>query len=102
MTDVYKIGITVALTNLIGSELTQIAKAFGVADKSAAGFGLALGAAGVAMAGLTALIGAGIQEARKFQVELAKFKMFGMDDATNRNAQSFAENMRVIGTSATE
>ena len=32
MTDAYKIGITVALTNLIGSELTRIAREFGIAE----------------------------------------------------------------------
>ena len=40
MKDAYKIGITVALTNLIGSELTRIAREFGIADKSAAGFAI--------------------------------------------------------------
>ena len=88
MTDAYKIGITVALTNLIGSELTQIAKQFGVAEKSAAGFGVALGVAGVAMAALTAALVAGVNEARKFQVETAKFALFGMGDKVNRDAQA--------------
>lgn len=102
MTDAYKIGITVALTNLIGTELTQIAKQFGVAEKSAAGFGIALGVTAVAIAGVTAALVAGVNEARKFQVEVAKFSLMGMSDATNRSAQAFAENMNVIGTSATE
>jgi hypothetical protein len=102
MSDAYKIGITVALTNLIGSELTRISKEFGLAGNSASGFGIAMGAAGLAMAGLTAAMVAGINEARKFQIEVAKFSMFGMGDATNAQAQKFAENMRVVGTSATE
>jgi hypothetical protein len=102
MTDAYKIGVSVVLTNLIGTELTRIAKEFEVADKSAAGFSVALGAVAVAVAGVTAAMVAGINEARKFQVEVAKFALFGMSDKTNRDAQSFAENMKVIGTSATE
>jgi len=78
------------------------AQEFGVADKSAVGFSVALGVAAVAVAGLTAAMVAGIDEARKFQVEVAKFTLMGMSDATNREAQSFAESMKVIGTSATE
>jgi hypothetical protein len=102
MTDVYKIGITVALTNLIGSELTRIAKEFGVADTSAKGFGLALGGVAIAMAGVTAAMVAGINEARKFQVEVAKFQMFGLGDKLNNDAVKFAENMKAVGTSSTE
>jgi hypothetical protein len=102
MTDVYKIGITVALTNLIGSELTRIAKEFGVADSSAKGFGLALGGVAVVMAGVTAAMAAGINEARKFQVEVAKFSLYGMGDKINRDAREFAENIRIAGVSATE
>jgi hypothetical protein len=102
MSDAYKIGITVALTNLIGSELTSIAKQFGVAGKAASDFTIGLGLIGGAMVIVTAALTAGINEARKFQIEVAKFSMFGMGDATNAQAQKFAENMKVVGTSATE
>jgi hypothetical protein len=102
MSDAYKIGISVALTNLIGSELTSIAKQFGVAGKAASDFSIGLGLIGGAMVIVTAALTAGINEARKFQIEVAKFSLFGMGDATNAQAQKFAENMKVVGTSATE
>ena len=102
MTDAYKIGVTVALNNLIGTELSRIAGQFGVADKAASGFAMRLGLVAVAAAGMAAALVSGINEARRFQVEVAKFQLFGMGDATNASAQRFAENMKVVGTSATE
>ena len=102
MTDAYKIGITVALTNLVGSELTSMAKQFGIAGKAASDFSIGLGLIGGIMIGVTAAFAAGVNEPRKFQIEVAKFKLFGMGDATNAQAQKFAENMKVVGTSATE
>jgi hypothetical protein len=102
MTDAYKIGVTVALNNLIGAELSKIAGQFGAADKAASGFAMKLGVVAVAAAAMGAALVAGINEARKFQVELAKFQLFGMSGSQNAEAQRFAENMKVIGTSATE
>jgi hypothetical protein len=101
MTDAYKIGITVALTNLVGAELTQIAKQFGVAEKSAAGFGIALGVTAVAIAGVTAALVAGVKEASKFETELAKFRMYGLGDKLNEDAKNFAMNMKVAGINFT-
>lgn len=102
MSDAYKIGVTVALTNVVSAELIKITEQFLGADKASAAFAMRLGVVAGAIAIVGAGLAAGVNEARKFQVEMAKFTLFGLSDKANRDAQSFAENMKVIGTSATE
>jgi hypothetical protein len=102
MTDAYKIGITVALSTLVSAELLKIITHFGSAEKASLGFagklGIVAGAATIVVAALTA----GVEEARKFQIEATKFASLGFGDAINTQAQAFAKGMDTLGTSATE
>jgi uncharacterized protein YaiE (UPF0345 family) len=107
MTDVYKIGITVALTNLVSAELGNIITRFAGANKAADGFKMSLmGLAGVgvmgALIGVGIVLKAGFEEARRFQNEAVKFSALGFGDAVDQQAQVFARGMKTIGTSASE
>jgi hypothetical protein len=102
MSDVYKIGISVVLGNLVSAELLKIVGQFGSADKAALGFagklGLVAGAATILVAGLSA----GVREASKFETELAKFRMYGLGDKINEDAKNFAMNMKIAGLNFTD
>src|SRR3569623_180910 len=102
MTDAYKIGITVALSNLVSAELLKIITHFGLAEKASLGFAGKLALVGTAVAGVSAVIAASVDEARKFQIEATKFASLGFGDAINQQAQTFANGMNTLGTSATE
>jgi hypothetical protein len=102
VTDAYKIGITVAVTNLVSAELLKIIGHFGGAEKAASGFAGKLALIGGAMAGVAAVMGAGVEEARKFQLEATRFASLGFGDAINSQAQAFAIGMNTLGTSATQ
>lgn len=107
MTEAYKIGITVAMTNLVSAELGRIGQSLMGVHNQAKGLELTLGTIariGVA-AGFVATIAAiaeGVDEARKFQIEATKFASLGFGDAVNTQARRFAEGMDTLGTSATQ
>lgn len=102
MSDAYKIGITVALSNLVSAELLKIIGHFGSADKAALGFAGKLGLVAGAVTVVVAALGAGVEEAKKFQIEATKFASLGFGDAVNTQAQVFAKGMDTLGTSATQ
>lgn len=107
MTEAYKVGVTVAMNNMLMPELKKIGMAFMSLDKQAAGLGVTLGtlgrvAGGAAVVGAIALLAAGVNEARKFQLEATKFAALGFGDAVNFQAQKFASGLQTMGTSATE
>ena len=107
MTDAYKIGISVALTNLVSAELLKIFGDLGRVHKASEGARMSLlGLGGVAVLGSLTVVGlalkVGVEEARKFQIEATKFAALGFGDAVNNQAQNFARGMKTMGTSATE
>jgi hypothetical protein len=101
--EAYKIGVTIALTNLVGTELTNLIGQFGRADKAALGLAGSMKLlGGIVAVGIVSAFAAGVEEAKKFQTEVAKFQTLGFGDKVNGDAQSFAEHMRTAGTSARE
>lgn len=56
---------------------------------------------GAGVAGL-AMFKAPLEEAAKFDQQVAKFKLFGLGDAVNSEATKFAKGMNIIGTSYTD
>ena len=109
MTNVYRIGVSLAMVNGVSPVLGVIARDLlglhGGIGKLEKGFGrikLAVGGVAAAMAGL-ALAGAfkaPLEEAVKYQTVLAQFKGFGMSDAINTAADKYARSARVMGSSA--
>lgn len=111
MTDVYKIGVSLAMTSNGAQVLGALSKhLLGIhtqTNQLTGGFNrlkLAIGGA-LAIAGGVALIGAfkkPLEEAAKYQTQLARFKQFGMADGINAAADKYARATRVMGSSATD
>ena len=112
MTEAYKVGITIALTNQISRGLFAIkgdlAKTDAQAKKLHATLkeikllgigGAILGGAGYA--GLHAL-GKTLEAAKEYQQAFAQFKSLNLGDAINSQADKFARGASVIGASATD
>jgi hypothetical protein len=107
MTEAYKIGITVAMTNLVSAELNKIGSLLFSTELKAKGLQstlLTLGKIGVGagIVAVGAVLAAGVEEARKFQLEAAKFDQLGFGEGINHQAAEFAAGMKTMGTSATE
>lgn len=66
--------------------------------KMAAAGGILAGVGGV---GLRALAGP-LDEAKRYETELAKFRALGLGDAATQQADKFAKGMNIIGQSATQ
>lgn len=112
MTDAYKVGITIALTNQISRGLLLIQGDLAKTDAKAKQLhatlkeikllgvtGAILGGAGVA--GLHAL-GKTLEAAKEYQQAFAQFKSLNLGDAMNAQADRFARGSSVIGASATD
>lgn len=112
MTEAYKVGITLALTNLVSQGLFAIrgdlVKTDAQAKKLQATLreikllgvgGAILGGAGYA--GLHAL-GKTVEAAKEYQQAFAQFKSLNLGDAINSQADRFARGASVIGASATD
>jgi hypothetical protein len=102
MTEAYKIGITVALTNVISAELLKIIAQFGAADKASIGFASKLGLVASAATVVGVALAASVKEASKFETELAKFRMYGLGDKLNEDGKNFAMNMKIAGVNFTD
>ena len=112
MTEVYKVGITIALTNKVSSALSLIRGDLAKTDAAALRLkstlkeikllgvgGAILGGAG--FMGLKALE-KGYDAAKKYEQALNQFKSLSLGDAVNRDADKFARGSQVIGASATD
>lgn len=117
MFDAYKVAVKLTLVNGVSAGLVGMAAQFQALNKHVNGtqhslLGLEkklldikrLGMVGGGMAaaggfGLM-LFKAPLEEAKKFQIEAAKFSSLGFGDATNNQAIQFAKGMNTIGTSA--
>ncbi|QEH36500.1 hypothetical protein OJF2_50840 [Aquisphaera giovannonii] len=112
MSDAYKVGITIALTNQVSRGLMLIqgdlAKTNAQAIRLKATLKeiklLGIGGAilgGVGYAGLHAL-GKTVEAAKEYQQALAQFKSLNFGDSVNSQADKFARGASVIGASATD
>lgn len=111
MTNVYKIGVSLAMTSNANQVLGSIGQhLMGVHTKAkdlegglnrvklALGGVIAIGA-GVAILGM---FKGPIEEAMKFETALARFSRFGLSDKLNRDAEAFAKNMNIAGSTYIE
>ena len=112
MTEVYKVGITIALTNKVSSALALVRGDLVKTDLAAVRLqktlkeikllgvgGAILGGAG--FMGLKALE-KGYDAAKKYEQALNQFRSLNLGDAVNRDADRFARGSQVIGASATD
>ncbi|WP_052382185.1 hypothetical protein [Paraburkholderia kururiensis] len=110
--EAYKIAVKLSLVDGVSSGLAALSGHFLASGKTAAQLedrlksikrmmlaGGALTATGIF--GLKALQ-APLDEAKRFQTEVAKFSLYGMGDAANREAVKFAKSMNIIGSSYTD
>jgi hypothetical protein len=107
MTEAYRVGVTFALKNLVSAELAQIATQFSATNKEAKALHstmMTLATVGVMAAGYGAaeFLKSSLDEARKFQLETAKFASLGFGAQVTGEASEFARAMDTMGTSATE
>ena len=119
MFEAYKVAVKLSLINNVSSGLVVLAGQFQALNKhigTAQGSVNALerqllqlkrlGLVGGAMAGAGAfglsLFKGPLEEAKEFQVEVAKFEALGLGDKMNRDAVEFAKGMKTYGTSLTE
>lgn len=112
MTEAYKVGITIALTNQISRGLMLIQGDLAKTDAKAKQLhatlkeikllgvtGAILGGAGYA--GLHAL-GKTLEAAKEYQQAFAQFKAINLGDAVNKDADKFARGASLMGNSATD
>jgi hypothetical protein len=119
MFEAYKVAVKLSLINNVSSGLVGLASQFQSLNKhigTAQGSVTALerqllslkrlGLVGGAMAGAGAfglsLFKGPLEEAKQFQLEVAKFEALGLGDKMNRDAVEFAKGMKTYGTSLTE
>jgi TP901 family phage tail tape measure protein len=112
VSEAYKVGIAIALTNQISQGLTLIRADLKRTDAQAVALKatlssiskLAIGGAilgGVGYAGLHAL-GKTVEAAKEYQQALAQFKSLNLGDAINQQADQFARGANIIGASSTD
>lgn len=110
MFEAYKIGVRISLINAASLGLAALSKDFLRTEADAAkleariksikNMALAGGLmAGAGLAGLSLLKGP-LEEAKKFETEVARFKALGLGDAVNGDAVKFAKGMDIMGQSA--
>lgn len=104
MTDVYKIGVSVVLGNLVSAELLKIGKQFGIVNKEAMGLNgtmLALAATGIAVFGY-ALAGA-IKSSSEYAHQLNIMNMAGLSqvDIAKAVGEAWKNTSTVMTTTAT-
>lgn len=112
MTELYKIGVTVALVNQASFGLAALARDFSRTDAEAkkleatfksikmltlAG-GILTGAGILGIKGLESTYDA----AKKYEQAFSRFKSLNLGDGVNADANKFAQSTRVMGTSATD
>lgn len=110
--EMYSVAVKLSLINNVSAGLTLISKSLATAGTDAdklnkqlasigkqAAIGGAMFGGGVAIAGL---FKAPLDEAKKFQTEMAKFSLYGMSDKVNAESERFVKGMNTMGTSITE
>ncbi|WP_261496745.1 phage tail tape measure protein [Burkholderia multivorans] len=110
--EAYKIAVKLSLIDGVSGGLAALSSHFLASGKSAAQLEDRLKSIKRMMLAGGALTATGIfglkvlqqplEEAKKFQTEVAKFSLYGMGDAANAEAAKFAKSMNIIGSSYTE
>lgn len=108
MFEAYKIGVRISLINHASMGLALLSKDFLKTEsdaqklesriKSIKNMMIAGGAMTALGAGGLALFKAPLEEARKYETEIARFKLFGLGDQALKEADKFARGMKVVGT----
>jgi hypothetical protein len=109
--EAYSVAVKLSLINHVSAGMALISKSLAGAgqdvDKlnaklASIGKQAAIGGAMVAGGlGLAAMFKAPLDEAKKFQTEMAKFSLYGMSDSVNAESERFVKGMNSIGTSIT-
>lgn len=112
MIDAYKIGVAIALTDNVSAALRAMSGNFRVVHADADRLARTMkdikvpGVAGAvsAAAGLVGLdmLKGPLEEAKKFEQQVTKFKLFGLGDQVTQEAAKYARAMNVMGSSSTE
>ncbi|WP_248769059.1 hypothetical protein [Pseudomonas sp. MWU12-2345] len=110
--EAYSVAVKLSLINHVSAGLLMISKGLHSTGQDAeklnkqlasigkqAAIGGAMFGAGLAM---VSLFKAPLDEAKKFQTEMAKFSLYGMSDKVNADAEKFVKSMNSMGTSITE
>lgn len=110
--DAYKIAVQISLVENVTRGLAMLSRYFKAADTDAKALEARIARIGkmAAAGGILAAAGAGgfkllqgpLEEAKKYETELAKFRAMGLGDAVTAQADKFAKGMNVIGQSATQ
>ncbi|RTY62464.1 hypothetical protein [Pseudomonas veronii] len=109
--EAYSVAVKLSLINHVSAGMALISKSLAGAGQDAdklnaklssigkqAAIGGAMFGGGLALAGL---FKAPLEEAKKFQTEMAKFSLYGMSDSVNAESERFVKGMNSIGTSIT-
>lgn len=119
MFEAYKVAVKLALVNhvstglaAIAAQLTPLNKQFKAAQAGADGLKRELlsikqlGMVGGALAGLgfggMSLMKGPLEEAKQFEKQVAKFRLFGLGDEVTNEAAAYAKAMKVMGSTAVE
>ncbi|MCK8648885.1 hypothetical protein M1M06_07485 [Ralstonia insidiosa] len=110
--DAFKIAVSISLVENVTRGLASLSRYFKAADADAKALEARIAKIGkmAAAGGILAAAGAGglkllqgpLEEAKKYETELAKFRAMGLGDAVTAQADKFAKGMNVIGQSATQ
>jgi hypothetical protein len=117
--EAYKIAVKLSLINNVSAGLVALSSQFVGLNKHVSGTNAGLTAMELRLASIKrmgliggAMAGVGfgalmmfkgpLEEAKKFEQQMGKLKLFGMTDAQNSEAVNFAKNMNIMGSSARE
>ena len=112
MTEVYKVGITIALTNKVSSALSLIRGDLAKTDAAALRLKstlkeiklLGIGGAILGRAGFMGLkaLEKGYDAAKKYEQVYSQMKALNLGDAVNKDVDKFARGTQLMGSSATD
>lgn len=117
--EAYSVAVKLSLVNhtsmalsAISADLMRVNRGAAAAQAGLAGLhtemikikrlGLIGGAMAGAGFGMLSMLKGPLEEAKLFEQQMGKFKLFGMSDAQNTEALNFAKNMNIMGNSARE
>lgn len=110
--EAYKVAVRLTLVESVTAGLLSLSRQFQATNRNAQQLQKSIGQIQKLMLAGGAMVGVGLfglkalqvplDEAKKFQTELAKFSVYGLGDKTNAEAAKFARGMNVMGSSATE
>jgi hypothetical protein len=110
--EAYKVAVRLSLVETVSAGLLGLSRHFMAANKNAQELQRSIGQIQKLMMAGGAMVGVGVfglkalqaplDEAKRFQTELAKFSLYGLGEKTNNEAAQFAKAMNVMGSSATE